>query len=244
MRTFETSYGPVSLWGDSSRPNRPLVLAILGFLATSEQLGDLHQALPEFDVVRAVLPGTGTPHLREPSVQSFAGAFDDIVQQQFAGRRVIRVGISIGGLVTLAMRRGAAFVAVDPPLNTGALWPLATTLRDVLATADGPKPRAWLANVFGYGADGWENRDYRPLLNDLAGTGYVLIAGEQLEPEREISSPPGLMTAEDRALVQRHPLLRWAIVGGVGHNIVRDAPHVLLEAIRRAERLSRQDGPG
>jgi hypothetical protein len=228
-----TAQGPVPVWGRFGRSaTRPVVFIVRGAFADPESLTRLPPDLPEADVALVHLPGMHSPFFAESSVRAFAAAFDEVVAREFAGRPLVKAGLSTGALVALAMRSPGAVAAFDPPLTTDALWPLIPGLR--VSARDSELMAGWISEIFGVTAEGLENRDYRPLLEACKEPGVVVIPGEPLEPPRPLPSLPGLMTAEDRMLAQRHPTLRAMIIQGAGHNIPRDHPRIIPLAIRQA----------
>lgn len=235
----QTTHGNVPLWGDFAifDASRPLILSIGGAFAAPDYLHALPRHLPGCDVVFARLPGMHAPFLSENSVETFAESLDQAALQAFPGRRFLRLGSSIGGLTAMAMRTGSAFVALDPPLRTKALWPMRDRLRAVLQTCD-PRMADWIWSVFGISNLEIEERDYRPLLDALNVPGLILAAGETLEPERPVDHLPGLICAADRIMLVRRPQVKTIFVAGSGHNIPRDAPAIMLEAIQEGLCLS------
>jgi len=227
--TVSTRLGDVPLWGrfETFDAARPLVLVLRGAFAHVDYLDRLPDALEGCDVVLAHLPGMHSPRLVTSSVGAFARAFDECVRARFAGRQVLRVGISVGGLVVLAMREGAALVATDPPLTTASLGPLAARLRR--AVAEDPTMADWVWNVFGIGPFGTEARDYSEVLRAVNVRGIVLMG----DPFADVRLP-GLMAPADQAMIAAVPGLEAVALKGVGHNIPRDAPEALLRAIRGA----------
>jgi hypothetical protein len=218
---------------DGFRAERPLILGICGAFSDPETLSRLPELIPDCDVIVAHLPGMHSPHLDGISVEDFAAAFDEALRTRFPDRTVLRFGVSLGGVVTLAMREGQAFVAVDPPLSMSALWPAHSRLRQALKTTADPRLADWVANLFGLQSDGLTEVDYRPLLESCEAPGIVLIAGQPLEPERPLAEPPGALSREDRELIAAHPRIRSSVVLGVGHDLLNHAPLAVLGAIRQ-----------
>src|SRR5947208_2628564 len=117
-RDVQTPLGVVPVRGrlSSFDAKRPLIFAISGVFASPGALDLLPDQIAGCDVAIVRLPGMRSTHLSRISVEDFAAAFDEVIRSQFAGRTVLRLGLSIGGVVAIAMREGGAFVAVDPPL--------------------------------------------------------------------------------------------------------------------------------
>jgi pimeloyl-ACP methyl ester carboxylesterase len=231
---ISTDLGLIPLWGEfeTFAPDRPLVFVVQGAFAERGLMRRLYRHLPECDVVLAHLPGMNTPHLKEITIPAFARAYDEVLAKEFSNRRVLRVGLSIGGLVTFAMRQGHALVAVDPPFQTGPLWPLLPRLHVALAQQSDAQPRQWLWNIFGVSESSTVDRDYRYLVAANSVPAIVLVGGDPLEPERETNRFPGFLTAEARKLLTDSDRVQTIIIEGAGHNIPRDAPFAFLEGIR------------
>lgn len=233
--TVPTARGPVTLMGrfETFADERPLILAIPGALQDPHALVGLIAQTPQADVAIALLPGMFSPLLDETSVAAFASAFDEVIAARFSGRDILRCGFSVGGLVAMAMRAGQAFVAVDSPLTTDGLWPLIEPLRKVMAQGEPDRVPGWVWAVLGIGPDRIENRDYRPLLANLNVPGIYVIAGQPLEPPRNLPRPPGAMTPEDRDLVSATPGVTPLVAAGSGHGVLVEAPRAVMLAIER-----------
>lgn len=217
---FQTSLGEIWLWGDPGRLDRetPVVLAIAGVFARNDGLiFRLQSRIPEAGVLCAQLPGNLCPELEEISLEAFAEAFGEVLQSHLGGRPVLIVGDSIGGTVALAMAApGVRRLALDPPLQTGHLWPL----REMFVTAHELRPgmRTFARNVFGFDGTGFVQIDYRPLVR---GPARVLIGDIPLEPPRDWTQQPSLLGEADLRFLRDHPRVHTTLVQGVGHLIVR-----------------------
>jgi pimeloyl-ACP methyl ester carboxylesterase len=224
---FHTSFGTIPIAGEHN--DRPKVLAINGLGAAPDEMSRLGRLVaPHYDGVVGFLPGDRNPALSETSISAFALAFDEVVDK--LGPTVV-LGLSVGALVALGMRsrRILAVVAVDPPLMTAKLWPLASDLRAGLGTHH----RAMVENVMGMTDEGFEGRDYSGLLNGLHRPTDVLVGEDPLYPERAISRMPSLVDEPERALLAAHPLVTLHVASNAGHNIPAQAPQVLLPLLRR-----------
>src|SRR5689334_21213538 len=123
-QTFDTPEGEMRLWGRPGvfQGQRPALLAIHGtfdnqferFLSLSDDL--------EIDVLGAMIPGMGCPHLRTPSIEAFAKAYESVLAQMARDVRVV-LGESAGALLALTMEGPFARLALDPLLRTTNLWP-------------------------------------------------------------------------------------------------------------------------
>jgi len=170
----------------------------------------------------------------EISIKSFAIAFLDLIESFYVGRRVVVVGLSVGGLVALALNSMAveAVIAVDPPLSTAKLWPL-SDWATVARTQMTPAQQEWLWRILGYGLT-IEDRDYHSILNALQRPARILVAGNALGQRRETTEMPGLLDAEDIAFLSTHPLLIVQHVPGVSHDIASQCRDLFVTAIREA----------
>jgi hypothetical protein len=218
---FSTPFGEAWLWGAAPAPEKPLVLVIEGAFSIPRPRGfDLAGYLPEASVLNAHLPGNHCPPAVAQSVGAYAALYSDVLRQ--IGRPAVVAGASVGALVGLAMRDAnvKGVVASDPPLVTGNLWPLAPGFRQRLAD---PSQEPWVSdfiwNVFGVSADRHENRDYRPLLDQLGVPAWALLGTEPLQPPRKCAALPSLVDEPERALLRGHPRVRVREVPGVGHNV-------------------------
>jgi pimeloyl-ACP methyl ester carboxylesterase len=238
-RSFRTSCGEVPLWAPFDRhvPAKPVLLVIRGAFAALDDWTVMVDAFSQADVVQAHLPGMHSPFHQPGGIAGFGRAFDEVIDQAFAGRRVVVLGLSMGGLVAMTLRSSAVtqVIACDPPLSTAGLWPLIPELQAKLAdSAVGAELRSWITDLFGVSAAGVENVDYRPLLDGLTVRTDIIIAALPLEPERDLPVQPGFMSADDRAFVRRHPKVRVLIAPNTGHNVPRHAPWVMTAVVNRA----------
>ncbi len=155
------------------------------------------------------LPGIHTPFLSENSVEAFAEAFDEVLDQ--IGLPAVALGVSMGGVVSLAMKRPQALLLLDPTLRT----PI-PDLEKIFAppAARFPEAARWFEDIFGFRHDGWAPKDYRYLLDDLQVPAHTLAASR------------GYCNAVD----VQHPLMRVTTVDS-GHVVSKDAPDVTMDAI-------------
>lgn len=146
---LETSRGVVRLQGrlETFRDGRPLLFAILGVGARADYFHRLPDRFPACDVVVSHLPGMHSPPLAAPSVAAFAAAYDEALRRRFPGRWALRFGLSVGGLAALAMREGAAVLAIDPPFSEPLLAPFGPLFPQVLEGVVGVDHRALLDSV-------------------------------------------------------------------------------------------------
>lgn len=222
--TFQTSLGPVPLWGEFDRFDaaRPMVFVIRGAFDELDSMTRFQDHAPDVDVALVHLPGMHSPYFADCSVHAFAQAFDEVLAA-LRRPRVILLGLSTGALVAMAMQGADALIAVEPPLSPPAMWPLIPRLRT--AAAQDPEVARWVEGLFSMA-------DYGDLLADCL-PGVVLLGGEALEPIRPVDRLPSLVSAADRERIATTPHLRVMTVPGVGHNIPAQAPGALLCALRQ-----------
>lgn len=233
--SIATSLGVVPVTGrlGAFEPSRPLVFVIRGAYPDPTSMHRLPDLLPEADVALVDLPGMHSAFFAEQGVEAFARGYDEVLAGRFPGRRTVALGLSTGALAALAMRSPERLVLMEPPLETGALWSFLPRLaREAQRTTLG-EARAWIDAVFGVTADGVDGRDYRPLLTACRKPGVVMIGGVPLDPPRDLDHEPSYVTADAIGLVIRHPTLKLAVVGGVGHNIIVDGGPAILNTLRQ-----------
>jgi hypothetical protein len=241
MRAIETSQGSIHLSGDFNRfdADRPLVLVIRGLWAKREQYSGLALDIPEVDMAFAHLPGMHSPHLKDPSIHAFGRLFDEAARLAFGDRPFLKVGISLGGLVAMAMREGVSTVALDTPISTSGLWPLHNVIRDQLRAETHEDFRPFYWNILGLDEECVQQRDYRPLVLAAKRPLTFLVAGEALEPERALDHTPGLISADDRAWLKSLPDVRRAWFEGAGHHLADPlSAGSLVDQIRKDIRLT------
>lgn len=158
----ETAWGVVRLQGHLAtfRADRPLLFAILGVGARIDTFHRLPERFPACDVVVCHLPGMQAAPFAEASVAAFAAAFDEAIRRRLPGRWILRFGLSVGGLVTLAMREGDGVLAIDPPFT------------EPMLERYGPMFPKVLSGIVGV--------DHRPLLDRVNVPAHILIAGRGL----------------------------------------------------------------
>ena len=233
--TFETSLGPVPIWGRLESPERTLLFVVRGALPTFDHMFDLALLLADIDVALVHLPGMYTPFFAQSTPQVFGRAFDEVLATLGYGRVVV-VGVSMGGVAALAMKSPAVrrLILVDTPLSTGGLWPLHERFRKQVAA--NPPAQKWLWELFGIGPSAVENRDYRPLLETMTVPATVFVGGQPLGEPRPVDEMPSLVSDEDRALSDRHPRVEVLVVKDAGHNVPRTGYALFIDALRRATR--------
>jgi pimeloyl-ACP methyl ester carboxylesterase len=239
---IETPHGEAWLWGeaDALTGDKPVVLKLHGaFSIARPRTFELQRELPEAAVLCAHLPGWHCPRAATPSVESFAALYSDVLRQ--IGRPAIVVGSSVGALVAFAIRapQVKGIVALEPPLVTGKLWPLAEPFRDRLRNGADAYEREFLWSVFGLSETRFQDRDYRPLLERLAVPTLVMLGGLPLMPQRSQERLASLVDDPERRLLAAHPNVRVRELAAVGHNVggpgflfVRSETRALLASLQ------------
>lgn len=214
--------------------DRPLALFLHGALRSAEQL--LHWAVllgDRFDTILIDLPGHGRSTVTgEVSVRGFAADLRSLLLRLFPRRRMVIVGESLGGLVSLALGQLGgpdirAVVAADPPLANGKLWHVADAMRGVLAENGGRDPafvQALAYNVFGVrqGQDVVEERLYYDLFDGWAGRPRLVLTGDlPLGMPRQAAGVPCFIDEVDRFIIGRlYPDVPIRQVTGSGHLVL------------------------
>lgn len=224
----ETSLGPIHFRGRDT--GKPVLLLITGSFAAENTADRFAERFPAMDGLRAHLPGNHCPRVAHVSIGVFAGAFTEALDIRFPGRPVVVVGLSVGGIVALAIRakmlRG--ILAIEPLLVSDEAWPLLN-----LRTQGPPGQDDFLWNILGIGPDEVERRDYRPMLGSLTTPTYVIL-GDEVPPVGVWPDyMPGLLGPLSRQALAAHPHITVAQLSDVGHHILKYGPHALLNATQR-----------
>ena len=140
--------------------------------------------------------------------------------------------------MALKHRSLETLLLTDTPQSTGTHWMMPDICR-FWARTD-LRLSEWSWQLLGCRDEEFVIRNYRPLLDALTARTGILLGGVPLGLPRPLSSDPGYVSEEDRALYQAHPLVSTRIVNGVGHNIPKYARGVILDAIRRITSYSEQ----
>ncbi|WP_304170142.1 alpha/beta fold hydrolase [Phenylobacterium aquaticum] len=239
QRTVRTSKGDIPLWGRFGQhdASRPVLLVIRGAFGGRDDWTILVSAFPQADVVLAHLPGMYTPFLDRSSVPDFAAAFDEVITRMFANRRVVVMGLSIGGLVAMSLKAKemAAVVACDPPLSTIGLWPMRDKLREIVTSElVTPSLLAWVENIFGVTPRGEVNVDYRGVLGGTTVPTSIVVGGVPLEPERALAQFPSFVSSADREVLNACPGLEVMLAPDAGHNLAKTAAWLVVVAVNGA----------
>jgi len=222
--TVETAFGPIE-W--TARPDvfgasGPVLLVIRGAFADPDSLSHLPECV-DIDCVLANLPGHSSPPVVANTVGVFAAAFREAIQKAFLDRPTIVLGLSIGGLVAMALRlpQIRRLVLVDPPLSTdlpAMTWRIRTQL---------PNHADFCWQVFGVSDTAQEPRSYAGLLDALKTPSDVLLGGVH-----EDSDTIPCLNAADA--YKGHPFVHRHIIPWAGHNIPAQAPDEFMHVVERA----------
>lgn len=239
-RSVQTDVGPLEFHGRPEKhdPARPVVVAVTGLFAGPDDLVKLPDMLGIY-ADGVVVPLLQAMRLETPGVEAAARAVGALIDQAFAGRQVVLMGVSLGATVCLAVRSPHVrrIVAVEPVLVVEKLWPVLPQVRQRLAAlpAGQGEHRLW-SGMLGVGpVDAF--KDYRPLLAELPAPVDVVLGGAPLYPEREAPRFPSLVDAPERQLLAATRKVRLHVDPAAGHNVQAQsalALEVTLEACRRA----------
>lgn len=239
------------LWGSASafEGSAPVVLGITGAFAQPRgALFHLPRYLePDAATVVGHLPGNHCPALDEATVDAFADAYACAVETAFGARDVLLCGVSIGGLVALALKAAPVRrrVIVEPPLVMSKAWPLTPVVRAHLAQARSADQTAFIANVFGVTASGEDERLYGRLLADASGPVLVLVGDEPLYPERATARMPSLVDEPERTLLAATPGVTLTVIPNAGHNVPQDNAPAFVGVLRaEVAAMAMADRPG
>jgi pimeloyl-ACP methyl ester carboxylesterase len=241
-RDVTTRFGVIALW---SRPGvfgaspRPVVLAIGGSFSPAEDLKNLPNAVGILaDVCIMRLPGAGAPPLSSLAIADMAQAVGELIETTFPLRPVVLLGVSIGAVVALGVRAAniARVVAIEPPLVTGGLWPVVAPLREALGKTQDRLAHHMAFRIFGIAAQEVEDRNYLDVLRGLRAPADVVLGGAPLEPERPVDRFPSLVGAAERRALARNPRIRLHVAPDAGHNVVAQAPRLVLDVVLEASR--------
>jgi pimeloyl-ACP methyl ester carboxylesterase len=232
----ETALGPIPLRSPPGALGsaRPMVLVITGAWAEPDDMIRTPAVVgPAWDAALMRLPGNGTPALSETSIAGWARAVGELTDTALAGRPVVLVGLSVGGLVALGVRSRQVrrVVAVEPPLVMSKLWPMNDGLSQ--RWRDDPADRPFIEAVFGVTASGREERTWFHLF-DGAPPVDVVLGETPLCPERPLARFPSFVDAPERAWLAARPGVSLHIAPGAGHNIHVFAPQTLRRVILAA----------
>lgn len=232
VRVEQTEFGSIALVGADSiyQTTRPLVMMIAGALRDSKTLSDWPRLLQAHaDVVVAELPGHGhSPDIAPATFEAIVRIFDAVTRSTFAGREMVIVGESLGGLVGIALatlpgRPQKAVIAVDPPMTTAKLWSVAPNLRSVIRqNPHNVFLRSFAENVFGIGPSSTSERIYYSLLGQVKIPVHIVTGDMPLMPPRQVEVPPCIFDDVDKYVVETF------FRQGIEVHRIKDCGHLLL----------------
>ena len=225
---------------------RPVVLLLPGAFRYAESMEAFAERLePDLQVACLDLPGFGgaRPLTGAPGVEDLAENFAQAAAEIFAGRVVLAVGESLGGLVGVAMAGQAGspirrVIMLDPPLTTLKAWPVHGVLDLHYRRYPGvPAFEAFARSVFGHPPDGrLEERTYYHLLERCPVPVDVVTGSVPLSPERQSPRAPCLIDETDLQILTPMTNISCRTIPGSGHLLLHDAPAVCEDLVRRRAR--------
>lgn len=205
-----TSAGHIGFRGRiHTGPARPSLLMVAGAFPRSDQHQEMINWFREFNVVIARLPGMGVPASQADAAQITIG-LQEASSFLLRDWPLVVCGGSASGLVTIPLQGSNIRhkVILDPFLTTEPLWPLLNFIRGLLERDPGNEHlRRYAWSMFGLSTEGFENRDYRSIVDALNVPTDVVVGGMALQPERALNQFPSLTSIEDRAILSAHPLV-------------------------------------
>lgn len=218
------------LSGDAAlHASAPLVVLLHGAFEKHKKLlpwSELWRA--SYDVALADLPGHGQS---DPPISVTMDTYIDelrwLIGTHFAGRRVVIVGDSFGGLLGIALGNRppanlVGVVALDPLLATAKQWSIMELMpRILVGQPEGSFRRMFAANVMGMAQSPPEDRRYYHYIEGVRVPAIVLAGAESLGVRREVTGP-SLLDDEDRKYLAAR--LKLAVIPGVGHQLVLQRP--------------------
>lgn len=231
---------PVAISGIASEeadPNRPLVVFIHGVFRHGGMLASWPFRLKHLAQVLIVdLPGHGhSLSTIQPSIDNMTQAIGRALSSIAAGRRVILVGESLGGLIVLGLQEECprcdirSVIALDPPMSTAKLWSVHTNLAQ-LPKHKNPSSFDYqlIYQLFGLNFEDKsrvDERIYYPILDKLTCPTFILTGDVPLFPPRPGNFSPCLFDAVDQYILRRfYPAMRCEVLSGAGHLLLGDRP--------------------
>ena len=222
---------------------RPVVLLLPGTFRYAVSMEPFAERLePDIQVACLDLPGFGgaPPLTGAPGVEALAENFAQAAAKIFAGRIVLAVGESLGGLVGVAMAGQAGspirrVIMLDPPLTTLKAWPVHDVLDIHYSRYPGvPAFEAFACSVFGHPPDGrLEERSYYGLLARCPAPVDVVTGSVPLSPKRQSPLAPCLIDEADLEILGPMSNISFSAIPGSGHLLLHDAPGPCEDLVRR-----------
>jgi pimeloyl-ACP methyl ester carboxylesterase len=233
-----TTSGPISIVVAQvpQQSSKPVVIMLHGMMRDVRFLMEWYALVPrQLDLVLVDLPGHGrSPANGASTVDAMTSRVSEVIASQFAGREVVVIGESLGGLIALSLAgRGIpeirGVVASDPPLSTAKQWAVYSNFMDytheTAPIAMTEVQRAIFADVLGIvGKDHVRETLYYDLVRAVRVPTLMLMGDVPLFPATP--TRPAVPTVLDE--VDRY------VIGLIGNRHVRletvpNKGHVLLD---------------
>jgi pimeloyl-ACP methyl ester carboxylesterase len=220
---------------------RPAVVFIHGAFRSARHLRDWPDLVRPFaDPFLLNMPGHGgNPPLESPTVDAVAERIDAVLRRRMGDRKVLLVGESMGGTVSLAIGGKAsgpvkAVFAADPPMTTGNLWNLAGHLRREMAGGSlNPQMTDFAREAFGITAEEKiKDKVYYRYLDDLRVPAYIAYGDVPLLPPGKKPRSPSVFDDSDQVeVLRRSSKVTLERIADCGHLVLFDRPIRCLEII-------------
>jgi pimeloyl-ACP methyl ester carboxylesterase len=163
-------------------------------------------------------------------IETFAAAYSAVIEQAFADRRIVVLGVSAGALAALVLDAAnvEALVLVEPFFSTAKLWTLVEALRSIFPNID-PAQRDWAWDVLGIAETRLEDRPYGHLLPPALPNCVVVVGDIPLLPRRPMPTLPSFTDDGDRAALVASGARLIEVAGG--HAVPRNAPEAITAAL-------------
>ena len=193
-------------------PPRPVVLFIHGALRSANELAhwaDNFEGLA--DVALLDMPGHGRSQPIFPATfDAMVNKIVDGIRVGLAGRDVVLVGESLGGLMALAIggRPDAgpvrAVLAADPPITTKKLLHVHRNFQNVIAQTKEPAfLESFAFETLGIAGTSAEDRIYYSVFDDLHVPAKIVAGDRELFPLRARDDIAILFDKVDQSIVER-----------------------------------------
>ncbi len=223
-RVFPTPLGDIWLWGkpEAFDGDHPVLLCLLGFAAPPQRFFPVQNFLPDAAVLIGHLPGNHCPALETCSLGAFAHAYTYVVRTALAGRPLVVMGESLGGLIALAMEvPGMRRLALDPPFRAPDDPLFVDQCRGLIRQQPHQADLAWA--LLGVATDRLEPRDFTHLIGRPA---RVLVGSHNapLKPGEAQS----VVSDEERTRLLRSPAVWLTVVEEAGHVVAARASNMIV----------------
>jgi len=194
----------------ASGPDFPLVVFLHG---AGRKAGVFHAwgklLRGKADVCLVDFPGHGlSPAVLPASLEAMTDAVERMIRTHFAKRRILLVGESFGGLVSMSLGKGEAdspvkaVIAADPPLSTAKQWAVVNSFRArFIREPENPFFFSFADEVFGITPTEVHERIYYPMLAGI-GVPTMLVTGDlPMLPPRRLESVGCLLDPVDEFVI-------------------------------------------